>query len=425
MAEYLVIRLPRDPDDAAAWIAVDSDGTRLGPPVTGPLAEARRDLRDRRVIVLVPGAEVLCTSVDIPVRGAARLQAALPYALEENLAQDVDDLHFAAGERRSDGRIPAAVVSDELMQAWLGRLTEAGIEPSRLVAEHAGLARIPGTVSLLIDEGLVVVNDGGDVELTLEDVAPGDALVAIGALDAPAPPDDDDDEAGDAMPRHVLVYCDAAANERYEHDWATLRQRLESVDVKLLPDGALPRLAATVASGAGINLLQGRYGPKTAYASLLAPWRHAAMLLLALVVVLTAGKGAEYMALAREEAALAERFQAVYAELMPGAPAVEDPLRLVASLRARSDGGGQDPQLLLQALERLGRALGANEDARIEAISYRAGVADIRMNAASVSVLDDIRQRIEQGGGFSARIQSTDQVGERVSSRLQIQAAES
>ena len=100
MAEFLVIRLPAEPDAAAHWIAVDDNGTRRSPPVTGPLREAAKDVGERDVIVLVPATSVLTTVVDIPVRGGSRLLAALPFALEEQLADDVDTLQFAAGTRR-------------------------------------------------------------------------------------------------------------------------------------------------------------------------------------------------------------------------------------------------------------------------------------------------------------------------------------
>ena len=128
MSEYLVIRLGHDPSQLAHWIAVDSTGARLSPPVAGMLAEATADLGDRKVIVLVPSAEVLTTSVDIPVKGA-KLQAALPYALEEHLAEDVEELHFAAGSRRSSGHTPVSVVSQQCMQEWMSRLSEATITP--------------------------------------------------------------------------------------------------------------------------------------------------------------------------------------------------------------------------------------------------------------------------------------------------------
>jgi len=194
MSEYLVIRLGHDPGKLAHWIAVDSTGARLSPPVAGMLAEATVDLADRKVIVLVPSAEVLTTSVDIPVKGA-KLQAALPYALEEHLAEDVEELHFAAGSRRSSGHTPVSVVSQQCMQEWMSRLSEAGITPNSVIADSYGLARIPGTISMLLDDDFVFINDGGDVELAMQGVSPGDALAAIGALGDDVEADEEDESA--------------------------------------------------------------------------------------------------------------------------------------------------------------------------------------------------------------------------------------
>ena len=125
MAEYLVIRLGTERDSAANWIAVDGNGTRLSPPVTGPLSEATRDVGGRAVIVLVPATTVLTTTVDIPIRGGSRLQTALPFALEEHLADDVENLHFASGTRRDSGLLPVAVVAHTYMQDWLEQLSDA------------------------------------------------------------------------------------------------------------------------------------------------------------------------------------------------------------------------------------------------------------------------------------------------------------
>ncbi|MEQ8204542.1 MAG: type II secretion system protein GspL, partial [Woeseia sp.] len=383
--------------------------------------EARIDVRDRRVLVLVPGKDVLTTTASIPVKGN-RLQAALPYALEETLADDVDNLHFAAGDRLDNGRVPVAAVHRERLDEWLERLRAAGIEPAKIIAEQYGLARIPGTLSLLLDDDQILLNDGDETVCLLQDMTPGDALVAIGALhesDTQEPVDGDEATTARA---HVLVYCEAADDERFKHDWIALRHELESLDVKLLPDGPLPRLAATAATGVGVNLLQGSYGPKSAYGGMLAPWRYAAVLLLGLLVLGSVAKGVNYLALQREEVALNDQFLAEYQQIVPGAQNVDDPVRLVSSLRARAGGSNGTPPVLLQALEQLSKAVRSDIDADIEAVSFRGGVADIRINAASVSVLDSIRQRIDQEGRFQARIQSTDQVGERVNSRIQIQA---
>ncbi|MFQ5982729.1 MAG: type II secretion system protein GspL, partial [Woeseiaceae bacterium] len=359
--------------------------------------------------------------VDIPIKGGARLQAALPYALEEQLAEDIEQLHFAAGTRRGSGRIPVAIVSRERLSEWIEWLTEAGIQPAAMIPENYGLARIPGTISLLVAEGQVMINDGADTELIMQDVSPGDALAAIGALDDFADPESTE-AAVPEMPRHVLVYCEPEDDERHQHDWLAIRNEMESVDVNLLADGVMPRLAVTVATGAGVNLLQGDFGKQTEYAGLFMPWRYAAITLLVLGLVGITAKATDYYLLKREEAELKQQFEAEYRQIAPGAAAVADPKSVVDSLKARL-GTASTPPLFLQSLEQLSRALQQNSEARIEAISYRAGVVDVRLSAQDVSTLDRIQRLVSQSGQFEASIQSTDQDGDSVSSRIQIQAS--
>jgi len=420
MPDYLVIRLGENPQQPVQWIAVDSSGAVLSAAAVGTLQDAAAGIGTREVIVLVPSAEVLTTCVDIPIRAGAKLQAALPYALEEFLADDVDKLHFAAGPKRSSGTTPASVVSHERMANWINMLAEAQIYPSSIIADSYGLARIPGTISMLLVDNHVFVNDGGDTELVMEDVSPGDVLAAIGALDDGSGSASDDEAELTALPRHLLVYCEAADEERYQHDWIAIRQEMEGVDVKLLADGVIPRLAATVATGAGVNLLQGAYGAKKEYGGLFRPWKYAAMLLLALVVIATAAKATDYFLLLRQEAALKQTFNSEYQQMLPGAPDTEDPARVIESLKRRV-GTVTSAPLFLQSMEQLSRAMQQNQEAKIEAISYRAGVVDIRLTAPNVGMLVEIQEAVAEDGQFQATIQSTDQDEDKVSSRMQIQ----
>ena len=94
MAEYLVIRLPRDPGQPASWIAVDETGARRSAPASGDLLEATAEVGDRKVVALVPSADVLTTTVDIPVKGAKLLRLFEFEAL---------DTRPHAGQRRCQG----------------------------------------------------------------------------------------------------------------------------------------------------------------------------------------------------------------------------------------------------------------------------------------------------------------------------------
>ena len=104
MADFLVIRLGADEETPASWIVADSDGTRRSESRSGTLAEAAADVGDRPVIALVPASSTATMTVDLPAKGA-RLRAALPFALEDFVADEIEELHFAPGDRFPSGRL--------------------------------------------------------------------------------------------------------------------------------------------------------------------------------------------------------------------------------------------------------------------------------------------------------------------------------
>jgi len=412
MTEYVVIRLAAE-DQPVQWILADSNGTRLSNTSSGSLEQAAAEIVDRSVIVLVPSVDMLSTTVHIPARSNSKIKAALPFALEESLAEDVENLHFAIGDRQENNRLPVAVVARNTLEAWLSRLSEAGIEPAIVLPENHGLAKIPGTLSVLLDGDTVLFNDGGDTDFAMQNVKPSDALVFAGQLGETE--NEDEEKSG-----HLIVFCTSEQEQDLSHDWIALRHELHSVDINILPDGVLPKLAVTVAAGHGINLLQGPYGKKTEYASLFRPWKAAAVMLLALGIMAIAMKGLGYYQLQQDELALRTQFNTEYRLIRPDdAREILDPVATVISLR-RSVGGSSAPQVFLPGLRELGTAIAANSAAEIETISYRAGVIDLRLTVPDVATLDSIQKSVSSSGRFKASIQSTDQIEDRINGRIQI-----
>lgn len=408
MTDTLVIRLdPADPE-RGAWAVVDGDGRRIGAPGAGALADAAEAAAGRRVAVLVPAEDVLITRAELPVRGAGKILKALPFALEEQIAEDIEALHFAAG-RPEGSEVPAAAVDRERLENWLANLRAAGLEPQLLCSEAEGCPAAPNHLNWLLDEDRCLVRSGAGIPLLLEVASVADALRF-----GPEFPGDE------GQPRHLSVYLTPAAMERHGAALEALREDIATVEIRVLPDGVLPHLAAGVATRAPINLLQGAFAPRTQVDRLWRPWRAAAALLAVLAVVVLARQGLELWQLQREEARLDTAIAAAFQQALPGAR-MEDPRfqveRRLAALRGTAGPGDAG---FLEAIETVGTALAGNQGLSIEAVSYRSGVLDLKLVAPSVEALEAFRQAMIRDGGYAATIEQADPRGEVVEGRIQL-----
>src|SRR5256884_6829823 len=206
MADWLLLRLPRAAGEPASWLIADARGAPAGPAQSGPLTLAAARAPGRRVCALVPGADVLLAEPEIPVKAGAKLQQLVPYALEEQLADDIDDLHFAIGKRAGDSaRAPVAVVACALLDEWLATLRASGLEPEAIYADSELLPHNPGQAVVLLEEDAGLVRSPGAWPVTLPADALGEAL-EIGQAGAQAPP---------SGARGLILYTGAAEWQRH------------------------------------------------------------------------------------------------------------------------------------------------------------------------------------------------------------------
>jgi general secretion pathway protein L len=409
MAETLVLRLDPADSGTGAWIVVNEQGRRIGVPGAGPVAAAAPAAAGRRVVVLVPAVDVLLTRVDLPVRGSAKILRALPFALEEQIAEDVEALHFAAGRPAPDGSIPAAAIDREQLEHWLEQLAEAGLGPQVICSEAEGAPAAPNHLNWLLDTGRCTARSGDGLPVVIE-IDSVEECLRYG----PGFPGEADE------PKHLSVYLTADARAKYGEQLEALRPELASVELRVLPEGVLPHLASGVISREPINLLQGQFAPRTQLERLWKPWRPAAALLAVLVVVLVAQQALQLVQLKREEARLDAAIAATFAEAMPGAR-MEDPrFQVERQLAALRGSGSIANEGFLTALETLGSALGEAPGIQLEAISYRTGVLDMRLQAPSVDSLEQVRQAVARDGRFTATIQQANQRADGVEGRIQL-----
>ena len=78
--------------------------------------------RGNKVVLLIPDTDVSLAQTQIPSKNKKQMLQALPFALEESLAEDVDNLHFSAYRETEDSKVKAAIIKHERLGFWIDLL---------------------------------------------------------------------------------------------------------------------------------------------------------------------------------------------------------------------------------------------------------------------------------------------------------------
>jgi general secretion pathway protein L len=409
MADAFVLRLLAP--DHVEWIAVDASGARLGNVERGTLAAAAAAARGRRVIALVPGADVVLAQPELPARSQARLLQLAPVALEENLAADIESLHFAVGRADANRRVPVAAVERERLREWLDALRAAGLEPSAMYPDSLVVPANPAHVVLVLDGDRLYVRRPAALPVALE-ADPVDAALLLAGL----PPA----EAAEAEATHVMAYATAADWERAGPSVEALRGRVGSVKVQLLPDGPLPIYAATAVTEPPFSLLQGEFSVRQGFAGQWPRWRLAAGLAAAFLVLHVATLGVDWWRLRKDEAEIDVQRRALAAEALPDVQNLDRIPNLKTAVENRlSNARAATGSGLIGTLDTLAAGVTQAPGTVVESLSYRDGVTDLTLDAPDVGAIDRIQQMATQQG-WQATMQGASQREQRYQGRLQL-----
>ena len=385
MTQILVLRLA----EPVSWVVVDASGARLGPVATGSLADAAPLASQRRVIALAPGSDVSLAQPELPVRGGARLAQVVPFALEEQLAGDIESFHFSVGKVGDDSRAPVAAVEKSRIEDWLQRLAEAGLVPEALVAETQCLPSNPGKIVAVVDGGKLLVHEPGGMPVALE-AEPLTEAFALAGLEG-------DD-------RHVQMFVSQEDWDRSEEMIEALREVTGSLDVQLMPDGPLPLFASVAVSRQPLSLLTGPYAPRTGWAAHWRRWRVAAALAATLLVLHVGAQVYQLVKLGLEESRLDASITETFRVAMPGVERIVDPRR---QMQQRLGGAAAlDPAGLLGRLDSLSQAVAAVPGVSVQSIAWRERKLDMRIVAPSGDALTEL-SRVAAERGLNFNILST------------------
>ncbi len=377
MQERLLIRLPAsDAVPRISWLIwhpseaeVIASGELNEPAELAQLAEQAKRCQ---VTLLCPGQAISMRKVTIPNSGKRHLDKLIPYALEDELADDIDSLHFAWSESGiKEGQIPVAVIRHREMQQWQQWLNEANIEADEWAVDYLMLPEPDNetqwTGVQIADDVLVRMArwDGIAVEQAL-----ADAVVELKQGEYP-------------QVKHLVAYSDIALSE---NTWT-----LEFANSEL-------PMAAFAKQAVSLDIRGQRYAPKRTKRTLKVRWQPLAWAAGIALAITLASSWVKTGYLNHQAEQLQQQAEALYRDTFPNQTRI---VNLRAQMRQQLQALGINDQAMpsaLAMLDQLAPAFQQQPQLSLELLRYQDGALRVQAVAQNFSQFEAFQNQAQQLG---------------------------
>ena len=353
--------------------------------------------RRTNVVFAAPGEDVRLQRLQISPEEKKHLEKSLPYMLEEQVAEDVDGLHFATAPL---GHLSYAVAlcSQAKMAQWQEEL--AGFDSiSQWLPEPLLLPWQEGEWCLLFEDDRILLRTG-----ECEGLAAERELLPVMLAAA---------EAGSGAPEALITY-----GENQQDELALLPEHLQGKVQWRRGNFCAALLLASVPPGLP-NLRQGEFASRLPLGRWWRQWRMVAAVFVTAVLLQLLATGADYWQLQRENVALRTAVQDSYRQAYPRGAVVDAEKQLrrqLDALRGAGHSGG-----FVSLLERVGGVIAARPGTAIASINYSDKSGEMRLNilASDYEAVEQIRAGINKAG-LEAIMENSSAQGDQVRARLRV-----
>jgi len=387
------------------WVVCDN-GVPLGTLIKGPLISAAKAASDARVIVIVPGEDVVIDEVLLPGQNKQRLLAALPFALEDQLIDDVNNLHFILGPRHGDGQYVVAIVNRERMQQWSDICDSLGLRVDVMIPDTLALSTTIGTWTILLEDTRSIVRTGVHSGFAV-DHSNLNQLLSTTITDA----------EGVTPERIDIIDC---RNININANDFSLDSGIE-LRVNNYDNDSLIWIASHFDYEAPINLLFGEFSRKEKFKGELKKWYPAAILLVSVLFLNLTIKITNYISLSNESENLTMVMTRLYKNTFPQAKRVVNAAsQMQQKFKAVQSRSGNSELSLSAMLTKVAPILRSTPGLLIKSLRYQNGRIDIESDVRSFSALNQLEKALSEQAGMIVDIKSASQNKDKVVSRIEI-----
>lgn len=379
MSEVLYIRLDNKETAPISWLVWSSAEREII--ASGQLNNVdelsmlSEKAQSREVVAIVASQDVALKSLQVPGNSLRSIRLAAPYMLEEELAEDVEDMFFAYGqaENGAEKNCHVAIVKRSLIQQWMNWLSQANIDCKLMVPEIFALPSHENALSAMVVNEQLIVRQGP---------WQGQAI---------------DSSLWSFVAQQWFEYH-STDQEITLHSYSTLPEFFEQFNVVQEPQ-ELPLALMAQQGLPSFNLLQGEFAVKTKRSKAKSYWIMAAGICFTALLLTVAQKGAQLYQITSEQAKIEQEIISTYKKAFPKTKRVR--ISTIKSQLKRQlgqvsqQGNGKD---FLTMFAKLQPAFAKVPTLTVDSIKFESKRNEIRLNATAndYQAFDSFKNALER-----------------------------
>lgn len=404
MADTYILHYQHSNPERVSYIRRDSQN-QLSDINTLSLSELAEKTRGHKCIVLLDSSLLTIATIKLPTQNRQRQIQAVPFAMEDQLASDIDDTHFALSKRPQGNALTVAAINKDTLDDILQQFEQAGLFVDTLLPDVLALPLRDNGWTILIDQQRVLIKMSAD-QGVYTDRDNLTTLLKILLTKTSQPPQ-----------QLLLLH-----NDEDNHAAELIEHTDMALSVETFTSSALSIFASNLQPAQQLNILQGQYTRKHQGSFSWQPWRAAAGLAgiwLLLQMSLTA---IETQQLEQKNMQLTRQIEDQFKRAIPEAKKYTGMRnRMKTRLKELKSGSASSAdQIFLDMLAQASPALSSNKKVTINGISYRNKHLDLDLQTDSLQNLESVKNKLAAIPGIKT-VLSTSVEKDKVKGRLRLE----
>jgi general secretion pathway protein L len=384
MQKTVIVHLHDAALSSVSWVFFNENSVTAGEAQVGNLHDLSAVCSGHKVALIIPSTLLTFTSVQLPATDRERMMRALPYAIEDRIIDDIDNMHFSINAWKNN-QADISAISHQKMNSLIERFNSAGINLDYIIPDIFLIPFNDGEWTVLITNKYALVRTGQFSGFTTNDYNLQQVLTLNLSQITTSPKSinfihKDDVESftsSEFLPDFPSI---SISNTIYKKDYVTLFHDYFSENLSF-------------------NLLQGNYSKHEQIANIWRSWRPVAVFSGIMFLLYALSLSFNIHKLNKRITTVDNQINKIFKNTLPDVRKIINPkAQLQQRLAEIRKNSGNTKSGFLPLLAKSASSITKTKNIKLNSMVYKDGQLDMELVIDNFQSLDALKSKIESRG---------------------------